>query len=181
MLLPNGETLIHDRAPYNPQKAHEYYIRTRHLKGRRHGSGQDYSVVSKYGTVEKLTGQQLTEQRVYAAHRVTTIQNRLKDLGTKLQALVASQSKTKTPASKTAAGKATAAAKAKTYRQTHKQQISNKAKASTKKAATTTTKKAPVSTTTRINSLQDKIAVTKQDLLDAVAKQRRLAAAKKIG
>lgn len=35
MLLPDGTVLMHGEAPYDPKKAHEYYIRTRHLKGRK--------------------------------------------------------------------------------------------------------------------------------------------------
>lgn len=179
MLLPNGEVLKHEDAPYDPVKAHEYYIRTRHLKGRRKGS--DYTVTTEYGRSETLTPQQLVEQRAYASHRVNVITNRLTDLKTQLAAAVAKAAKgPKTPQPKTAAEKLKAANTAKTKRQEHQQQLKNKAKtASAKKAATTTTKK--TSTGTDINSLQDRIAVTHQNLLDAVAKQRRLAAAKKIG
>lgn len=179
MLLPNGERLLHSNAPYDPVKAHEYYIRTRHLKGRQKGS--DYKVTNQYGRTEVLTAQQLVEQRAYASHRVNVIQNRLIDLKAKLKAAVAKAAKTPQP--KTAASKLKTAQKAKTYRQTHHQQLKNKANtASAKKAATTTTKKtAAGSSGPNINSLQNQIAVTKQNLLDAVAKQRRLAAAKKIG
>lgn len=172
---------MHSNTPYDPVKAHEYYIRTRHLKGRRKGT--DYQVTTKFGRVETLTPEQLQEQKAYASHRVNVIQNRLAELRTKLQAAIAKQSQKATPHVKTAADKLKAAQKAKTYRQTHHQQLANKAKAATTtKAATSTAKK----TSTRsigsdINSLQDQIAVTKQNLLDAVAKQRRLAAAKKIG
>jgi hypothetical protein len=39
MILPDGSVLMHEAAPYDPAKAHEYYIRRRaHLKGR-HGGG----------------------------------------------------------------------------------------------------------------------------------------------
>jgi len=37
MELPNGEVLMHGARPYDPKKAHEYYLRTRKLKGRRKG------------------------------------------------------------------------------------------------------------------------------------------------
>jgi len=37
MELPNGEVLMHGPRPYDPKKAHDYYIRTRHLKGRKKG------------------------------------------------------------------------------------------------------------------------------------------------
>jgi len=37
MDLPNGEVLMHAGRPYDPKKAHEYYLRTRKLKGRKKG------------------------------------------------------------------------------------------------------------------------------------------------
>lgn len=37
MDLPNGEVLMHGAKPYDPKKAHEYYLRTRNLKGRKKG------------------------------------------------------------------------------------------------------------------------------------------------
>ena len=37
MELPNGEVLMHAGRPYDPKKAHDYYIRTRKLKGRKKG------------------------------------------------------------------------------------------------------------------------------------------------
>jgi len=35
MELPDGTTLMHGPAPYDPVKAREYYLRTRKLKGRK--------------------------------------------------------------------------------------------------------------------------------------------------
>lgn len=37
MELPNGDVLVHAGKPYDPKKAHEYYLRTRELKGRKKG------------------------------------------------------------------------------------------------------------------------------------------------
>jgi hypothetical protein len=37
MELPGGEVLMHAGRPYDPKKAHEYYLRTRQLKGRKKG------------------------------------------------------------------------------------------------------------------------------------------------
>ena len=37
MELPDGTTLMHAGRPYDPKKAHEYYLRTRKLKGRKKG------------------------------------------------------------------------------------------------------------------------------------------------
>lgn len=40
--MPDDSALFHGR-PYDPEKARQYYLRTRHLKGRRRGSGDDSS------------------------------------------------------------------------------------------------------------------------------------------
>lgn len=37
MQLPDGSTLMHGTTPYDPKKAHAYYLRTRQLKGRKKG------------------------------------------------------------------------------------------------------------------------------------------------
>lgn len=37
MELPDGTPLMHGTRPYDPKKAHEYYMRTRKLKGRKKG------------------------------------------------------------------------------------------------------------------------------------------------
>jgi hypothetical protein len=41
MLLPDGKPLMHGTSLYDPKKAHEYYLRTRKLKGRKKGRGED--------------------------------------------------------------------------------------------------------------------------------------------
>lgn len=35
MQLPDGQVIMHGDRPYDPKKAHEYYVRTRKLKGRK--------------------------------------------------------------------------------------------------------------------------------------------------
>jgi hypothetical protein len=40
MELPDGTTLMHGRVAYDPKKAHDYYLRTRKLKGRKKVSPQ---------------------------------------------------------------------------------------------------------------------------------------------
>jgi hypothetical protein len=41
VLLPDGKVLMHGTAPYDPKKAHAYYLRVRQLKGRKKGHGVD--------------------------------------------------------------------------------------------------------------------------------------------
>lgn len=41
MKLPDGTVLMHGSQPYDPKKAHDYYLRNRKLKGRKKGKGVD--------------------------------------------------------------------------------------------------------------------------------------------
>jgi hypothetical protein len=84
MRLDDGTILMHGRAPYDPVKAHEYYIRTRQLKGRKKGS-PTYSVQKPSGKTVTLTARQLTEQRAYAAKRVNDIKLKLAELSSQLR------------------------------------------------------------------------------------------------
>lgn len=191
MQLPDGTVLMHGKAPYDPAKAHAYYLRTRKLKGRKKGQQpqatftptrkQTFTVRLSDGSTVKLTQQQLTEQKAFAAKRVSDITNRLAELGTKLKSAMAAAEKKKADANKppTAAEKAKAAREAKKFRESHKQQLKNKEKAaSTKpsaKSTTTTSKTDPVA------DLQQKISAVKGALSAAVAKQRSLMTATKNG
>lgn len=191
MRLPDGTILIHESAPYDPQKAHDYYIRTRHLKGRRKGgvvrgapngsspSASNYSVKLADGTTATLTQQQLDEQVAYAAKRVEDIKNKLSILTDKLKELMAAAQKAKPAQPPTAAQKAAAAKKAKQYRQSHKQQLANKRKAAVAKPSTPAPSK--TSTTNPVADLQQKISQIKGALTAAVAKQRELLGATKNG
>lgn len=184
MLLPDGTVLMHEAAPYDPTKAHEYYLQYRKLHPRDKGvvdAGKDrhsYTVSESGGQAVKLSAQQLQEQKVYAAARVAAIQAKLTDLATKLQAKIAAaktaqakQSAPMTPAEKAAAAAATAK-----YRASHKQVLKNKAQAAPAKAKSATPKKADT-----VQSLTVDIAVAKVDLKDAVDKQRQLTTAKANG
>lgn len=178
MKLPDGSTLMHDGAPYDPAKAHEYYLRTRKLHPRTKGGvtqpalrpAGSFTVKSGNKTV-KLSAQSLQEQKTYAAFRVKIIQNRLKTLNVELQKRVA-----KAKAGPTAADKTKAAKESQAYRDKHKQELANKRKAAA-------AKKAPVKkpTTDTVATLRTRITHAKSDLQAAVAKQRELAAAKRNG
>lgn len=100
MKLKDGTTLLHAGEPYDPVKAHEYYIRTRHLKGRHKGrtvpvrahtrnisrdKASSYTVRLSDGKTVVLTRQQLVEQQAYAAKRVAEIKTRLIELTDKLK------------------------------------------------------------------------------------------------
>lgn len=188
MRLPDGTILMHEHAPYDPVKAHAYYIRTRQLKGRKKGAPkpqatftptrkQHFTVKLANGATVRLTEQQLNEQKAYAASRVANIKAKLSLLNTELKKLMAAaEAKKKAQQPQTAAEKAKAAKKAKQYRQSHQQQIKSKAKAAPKKPAAPAKPQAdPVA------ELQQKITQIKSSLTAAVAKQRELLSATKSG
>lgn len=162
---------------YDPVKAHEYYMRTRQLKGRRKGSPR-FTVRGARGQTVELTGQQLAEQRAYTAKRVSDIKNRLAELSTKLTKL-RSEARTKKAKSKreakkapTAAEKSKAARESKQYREKHQQKLASKRKGgSGSKSAKSGSSADPV------EALENKIAQVKVRLTAAVARQRALAAA----
>ena len=173
MRLHDGTILMHGRTPYDPVKAHEYYIRTRQLKGRKKGT--TFTVSKPGGKTVVLTARELTEQRAYAAKRINDIKLKLAELSSKLrEALseardkkVKSEREAKKPP--TSAEKSEAARESKKYRAKNRQKIANKQKASarTKKEAD------PVKT------LQTQIGQIRKRLSTAVAVQRALAGAVK--
>lgn len=197
MKLHDGTTLMHKGLPYDPVKAHEYYIRTRKLKGRHKGHtapnpppkdslsvkrSPTFTVkVGKKGKSVRLTAQQLEEQKLYAAKRVSDIKKRLTELVTKLKEMKTEAELKKLGLSKhvkkapTAADKSKAARKSKQFRQSHKQSLATKAKTKHKKIVSKSKKSDPVS------ELESIITEVKGRLMAEVAKQRELFAATKNG
>lgn len=195
MRLPDGTILMHDRTPYDPVKAHDYYMRTRKLKGRRparskptqpfvknpflRGPKSTYTVTMPSGKTVKLTQEQLDEQKAFAAKRVNDIKKNLAKLsGALKQRMVearAAQAKAKRGPS--AADKSKAARKAKQYRAKNQQQLANKRKAASPRTSSSSRKpKAdPVA------ELEAKITQVKGSLAAAVAHQRSLMTATKNG
>ena len=179
--------LMHASAPYDPAKAHEYYLRYRKLHprdknsqpaptGKSGNKSPTYTVRAGTNRAVRLSAQQLQEQKLYAKSRVDAINKKLVDLNAKLRKKMADAKKREANAKKapTAADKNKAARDAKAYRDKHK----NKIKANAKKAAA---KKAPAKKVDTVSSLKREIASAKTSLKDAVAKQRELASARKNG
>jgi hypothetical protein len=170
--------------PYDPAKAHAYYIRTRQLKGRRAAKGKPestYTVTTSDGQTAILTGKQLVEQKAFIAKRVTEIKKSLTELSRTLKKAMFDAKAKKAKAAlnaaqpPTAVDKAQAAKDSKQYREKHKQSLATKAKVSSSKTTKTTqTNVDPVA------ELETKITQIKSNLTDVVAKQRALAAAIKI-
>lgn len=182
MLEAEDFVLKHAWAPYDPAKAHEYYMRTRQLHPR--AKSAKYEVKRADGKTATLNAKQLAEQKAYAEHRVTAIHEKLKTLKAELVKKIDATHKAK--AKPTAADKAKASRDAKQYRNSHKQELKTKAKQkaasspqpkSSSSSTSTTAKKAPET----VDSLATKIVATKASLKAAVEKQRELATSKRIG
>lgn len=183
MTLPDGSVLEHDHAPYDPVKAHAYYLRTRHLHPRK--TGERFIVKTGHKTTTTLTAAQLAEQKAYAQHRVDHINDRLHALKAELRKKLEAAQKTADDAKKpkTATDKRKLAESAKKYRQKHKQELANKRKeTASKKTGGSSTKSSTSSTKTgSVDDLKAEISKVKQNLVVAVMKQRELFAAKKSG
>lgn len=180
MRLPDGTTLMHGVAPYDPQKAHEYYLRTRELKGRKPGRGQDpmgshttraaRAAVSKT-TAVKPTPQVLAAQKKAADERVASIKGKLAALNAKLKVKMAAarEAERKEKAGPTAAEKSKKAKESKKYRDKHKQELKTAAKKAGKKEAAKKGGSEPT-----VDELKTKIAEVKGQLAAAVERQRQL-------
>lgn len=148
MKLPDGTVLMHGADPYDPVKAHDYYIRTRKLKGRKKGSAPPLSgktagspsfTVDLGGGKVRMTSKELKAQQAYAAERVKEIKDKI----AKLHELLKEKMKNAEKADRkhkealkpdTAAEKADKARESKKYRDKHKQELKTKAKEAASKS-----------------------------------------------
>jgi hypothetical protein len=189
MKLPDGSVLMHRSAPYDPVKAHEYYIRTRKLKGRKANVALPVTVpttskrsksfqVNLGGKSVKLSEKQLAEQKAAVEKSINEIKKNLAKLGDKLKEAMADakakQATSRRNANKkpTAAEKSEAARESKKYREKHQQEIGSKSRSRGKKESSSSTSK-----TDPVAELEDKIVEVKDRLTAAVAKAQALAAA----
>lgn len=78
----DDSALLHGRAPYDPNKAHEYYLRTRQLHGRKAGSGQSSS--GRKGAAPKAAAKPHQSQK----EKVAALEKRLTRLKSVLAQLV---------------------------------------------------------------------------------------------
>ena len=199
MQLPDGTTLMHGSAPYDPVKAHEYYIKNRKLKGRKPGeedlakdkkpkSSGSFTVKSN-GKTYKLSSQQLTEQKAYAAQRVMGIKKKLHKLNVELKKKMAEAKKTETETKKTAkeakkpdsaAEKSSKAKDSEKYRDKNKQTLKNKSKKAASEEKTESGEKSDKkSGTDSVESLKKTIEGAQKNLKDALNRQRALSTATK--
>lgn len=182
-VIRDDSIVSHMRLPYDPQAAHEYYIRNRKLHPREKSSAPvkvnrstkySYTVRDDRGT-HTLTSAAFAEQKSYAAHRTAELKARLADLSKQLRSRLDAAAKTERKANHkpSAADKAQSARDSKAYRAKHKTALAAKAKAASKEH--------PRKPTKSVAELKKEIISTKNDLKAAVEKQRQLATAKKNG
>lgn len=140
MMLPDGSIIKHAGKPYDPQKAHEYYLRTRKLKGRKSGSKESLTQAPPGQAVAKPSPGALAKAKIQLAARIDFLKSQLK----KLEEMIAKEEREaeseaqKSEAKKeraakeaampdTAAEKAEKARESKKYREKHEQEIKTKA------------------------------------------------------
>jgi chromosome segregation ATPase len=125
MRLPDGTLLMHGATEYDPRKAHEYYLRTRKLKGRQPGR-MDVSG----GARAPSASQDLSKKRKAASERVKALKDKLTKLKAELRKRKGEAEVKRQEAAKpdTAADKAEKARDSKKYRDKHKQELKTKAK-----------------------------------------------------
>ena len=143
MRLPNGEVIMHAGKPYDPVKAHEYYMRTRKLKGRKKGRAEAAVATPHLKANPAVRARQKKE----LAARIQSLEKKLAQLNSliKKKEQEAKQAARKAEADKrksakeaakpdTAAEKAKKARESKKYRAKHKQELKNKAKEAASKS-----------------------------------------------
>lgn len=141
MLNPDGDHLVHVRVAngdfYDPVKAHEYYLRTRELKGRAPAVVKPLVGRSKNAVVSKNPPIKDSPLKVALKLRVADLQIRLDKLKTLLDELVKAADAKRSPA-KTKSSIVTSADRAKTakssanYYDRNKTKIAAKAKIANK-------------------------------------------------
>lgn len=137
--IPHGVELLHFSIGYDPEKAHEYYLRTRKLHPRQKRGTQPEGFARAN---QKRHQAALPRQKAELQARITNLSKKLSELDQLIQqkeavlkrdqatakATAKKNSKDKTPKPQTAAEKAKAARDAKKYRAKNQQKLKNKAK-----------------------------------------------------
>lgn len=191
MRTPETFILEHAQKPYDPVKAHDYYIRTRKLKGRRKGStpapastqgGQRGSV----GRPRMATAPQVTitsQRQAEVKARVEQLQAKLNILNAILKKLIkdaqgdkpATKKSTKTTKSKSVATKKSSAADRKPLTVAQKQEAAKKQRIRYKKTHPNAGKTTSKERQAKIEEVRKQIEQVKAELKAAIAKARETA------
>lgn len=181
MRLPDGTTLMHAGQPYDPAKAHDYYLRTRKLKGRKKGATSPTGGKAAPGAVggkpvrkKKSDPAEIAKLKAHTAARVAVLKKKLHELQTELKKRMAEAEKSAKKADKkpTAADKHAQARDAKKYRDKHKQELKTKAKAASSGGGSSKSK--AKGQQEGIDNLKKTIDDVRTKLTAAVARQRAL-------
>ena len=161
---------MHEGEPYDPVKAHEYYIRTRKLKGRKKGAQPQRS-----GRGRSSASVDLIKTRASAAARVAGLRKKIHLLKRELNKREAEAKKAAKEAKKpdSAAEKRKKAKESAQYRDKHKQQLKTKAKTTSKSggSASSKSKSGGKKSTEELKSTIDRLETK---LAAAVARQKAL-------
>lgn len=124
----------YDKSKYDPVKAHEYYMRTRELKGRRKGRADTNRSGSSLGKSKPAASSSSVSPS--AQKQIDSLKSRLAELQARLREILANkrESSSSKDDKKTAAEKSKDARESKDYREKHKAEIAQKAKKAAKKS-----------------------------------------------
>lgn len=176
MRLSNGETLIHAGRPYDPAKAHEYYLRTRKLKGRDAGQGFDPVKSGSAAPRDKAVSATNSAQKQALAARISDLETKLRKLESKARKANAEAKKAAKEAAKpdSKADKSKKAREAKKYRKKNQQKIATKAKTAAGKSGGGSKSSSSSSKSSSGDDLKTKITKIKGQLAVAKSKLRAL-------
>lgn len=171
MYLKTVDDVIEDALmhAYDPQKAHEYYLRVRELKGRQPGHADPLKGRPTAHHPPPPTHSQISPA---LQAQINSIKSRLAQLQARLRELLANKQKTaKKSDHKTAAEKSKDARESKKYRDAHKSELAQKAK----KAASKSGGGSKPSSISSMTETEVRAAISRahSDLQAAVAKARQ--------
>lgn len=184
MRIPSEFELQHIGRLYDPVKAHQYYLRTRKLKGRRRGSSEQPKGFAR-ANLRRHEEAKPRQRRVLAA-RITSLEGKLRKLEAKIREMEHQEAsedrkgKAKQERAakerdkpKTAAEKAESARESEKYRKRNQQQLKSKTDqasdqsgggGSSKKKASSSKAKQVSELRTLATKVRGQIAVAKQKL-----------------
>lgn len=185
MQFPETKPLLHI---YDPVQAHQYYERTKKLKGRKKGKGDAAakSVLSKVGSVPANRNKQreIAAKKQRLDGQISTLRDRLSKLNAELKKRMAAakkgEAKARTAAKEaakpdTAAEKREAAEKSKDWRAKNQQAVKNQnAQRSAKAKASSGDSKTKAGGSDSVEDLKTTIGKVRDQLTAAVARRRAL-------
>lgn len=162
---------------YDPVKAHAYYERTKHLKGRNKGAGNNVVPIGRHhkAVPDKKPSHPHSVSPALQA-RIQHLEHRLNELRDHLRKLMASKQKKSTASTKpqhqTVADKQKKAAADKKYQQQHKSELAQKRKSASKSGSGGGSSKSSGIASMTEAQLRSAIKTTQANLHEAVAKAR---------